>query len=184
MFIFEKITPTRSSKLFILWVVLSLVITIKQISESIFWFEWFGCGAVRDESDDEKKKNEEEKDTLSDLDDEELNVYLNTPQEIERKTIVWNEIYKDYLQKQAGLFSLILIHSISLFFNIHLFLSFSVSRIWLELLHQTEKERERLALIAQGKGSSNEKVFLQITTESPHTWNKLQHCELNLQMNV
>jgi predicted restriction endonuclease len=73
------------------------------------------CDAVREESEDDKR-NEEEKETLSDLDDEELNIYINTPQEIERKTIIWNEVYKDYLQKQAG--SLIFFLSFSFPFSL------------------------------------------------------------------
>jgi transcription factor IIIB subunit 2 len=62
-----------------------------------------------------------EKETFSDIDDEELNMYLNTPQEVELKTIVWNEVHKEYLD------------------------------------HLAEKERERLALVAEGKISSNDK---------------------------
>jgi hypothetical protein len=58
----------------------------------------------------EKEKNVET-DTFSDIDDEELNVYINTPQEIEIKTIAWNEMNKDYLEKEARSF---FSHSLSL----------------------------------------------------------------------
>lgn len=40
----------------------------------------------------------EEEDTLSDIDDKEVEMYLNTEEEVKVKTQLWTDLHKDYLE--------------------------------------------------------------------------------------
>jgi len=48
-----------------------------------------------------RTRNEDEGDTFSDIDDSQLEDYFNTDEEVIAKTLLWNELNKDYLEMLA-----------------------------------------------------------------------------------
>ncbi|GBG62695.1 hypothetical protein CBR_g31712 [Chara braunii] len=59
-----------------------------------------GTPVVQDQSA-EAEDDDEDDGRFSDIDDEELGLYINTEEEVKLKTMVWTELNKEYLEEQA-----------------------------------------------------------------------------------
>lgn len=59
-------------------------------------------GRVSEDEDADGEVVEEEVDRLSDIDDEEVDGYLHTDEEVKMKSIIWEELHKEYLADQES----------------------------------------------------------------------------------
>jgi hypothetical protein len=59
-------------------------------------------GRVSEDEEPDGEAVEEEVDRLSDIDDEEVDGYLHTDEEVKMKSIIWEELHKEYLADQES----------------------------------------------------------------------------------
>lgn len=83
------------------------------------------------QAEQQEEEKEREDDNFSDINDDELDMYLASEDEVKVKTIIWSQLNKDFLEAEAGTYKYII------FINIGLIILFILS-YWIFLFRKVE----------------------------------------------